>query len=132
MKKNKTSLTRTDLIQYMSSIEGQISRRELARAFDIKGEERVFLKSLLKEMVEEGALLKSGKSYALPETHEIATLKILEEQKDCYIAAFHEQESENSSEIIILKDKFLRLKKDLSQDDLVVERWQRLAGLLKG
>ncbi|KAB2835960.1 MAG: ribonuclease R [Caedimonadaceae bacterium] len=122
MKKNKTSLTRTDLIQYMSSIEGQISRRELARAFDIKGEERVFLKSLLKEMVEEGAILKSGKSYALPETHEIATLKILEEQKDCYIAAFHEQESENSSEIVILKDKFLRLKKDLSQDDLVIAR----------
>lgn len=107
----------------MSSIEGQISRRELARAFDIKGEERVFLKTLLKEMVEEGALLKSGKSYALPETHEIATLKILEEQKDCYIATFQEQESSTvAPKIVILKDKFLRLKNGLSPDDLVVAR----------
>lgn len=123
MKRESKTLSSADILQYLGSIEGKISRREIARAFDIKGDNRVALKSILKGMVEQGLLIKSGKSYGLPEAHDIATLRILEEQKDCYLACFNEASiPDASTTIIILKDKYLRLKNGLSPNDLVVAR----------
>lgn len=55
------------LIQYLKSQNQPTLRRDIARAFGIKGEkERRFLKTILSELVEDGRIHKRGKSYFLP------------------------------------------------------------------
>lgn len=107
----------------MSSLEGRISRRELARAFNIKGHDRIILKSLLKEMTVAGDLLKIGKSYELPAAKDIVTLKIVDEDSDCYSARLENAlEETETTKIIIPKDKYLKVKGPLSPNDLVVAK----------
>lgn len=112
----------------MSSLEGRISRRELAKAFNIKGDDRVILKSLLKEMTVAGDLLKIGKSYELPAAKDIVTLKVVEEDSDCYIACLENAlEETDATKIIIPKDKYLKVKGTLSPNDLVVAKLYKVS-----
>jgi ribonuclease R len=43
-----------------------MTRREIARAFHIKGHDRIALKALLQELVQRGELLRKGKAYSTP------------------------------------------------------------------
>ena len=52
--------TREQIIAFVTESPGAVGRREIARAFNIKGPDRVHLKALLKEMVAEGAVQIAG------------------------------------------------------------------------
>lgn len=57
--------SRADILQYVREQEHDISRREIARAFGLRGAERNALKTLLRELEDEGALRKRrGRRYA--------------------------------------------------------------------
>ncbi len=50
-----------DFIERIQQDGGQVTRREIARAFNIKGETRTLLRQRLKEMASEGAIDQKGK-----------------------------------------------------------------------
>ena len=50
------------ILDFIRESPGRVGRREIARAFSIKGAERIQLKSLLKELKEEG-LIEAGRRY---------------------------------------------------------------------
>ena len=52
--------SRDQILEFIRSAQGKVGKREIARAFSIKGGARIALKSLLAEMAEEG-LLAGGK-----------------------------------------------------------------------
>ncbi len=57
------------LIDFLKRQDDSILRRDIARAFGIKGEkDRRFLKTVLSEMVDDGLVHKRGKAYFLPGT----------------------------------------------------------------
>lgn len=61
--KERAPMTPALIAAFLGQRVGLISRREIADHFHVKGGERIFLKSLLKDMVSEGLLLKKGKAY---------------------------------------------------------------------
>jgi ribonuclease R len=59
--------SKADLIAYLKANEGEAARRDIARAFGVKGEARAELRGLLKEMDADGSInLKSGKRVERP------------------------------------------------------------------
>ncbi|MEM1019886.1 MAG: RNB domain-containing ribonuclease, partial [Pseudomonadota bacterium] len=55
-----------DIIAYIENADGKVTRRDLANAFGIKGDDRVALKTLLREMVARGMIARGpGKGYEL-------------------------------------------------------------------
>jgi ribonuclease R len=54
------------ILRFIADHPQQASKRELAKAFGLKGEQRIELKSLLRELEEEGMLQKSRKSLIRP------------------------------------------------------------------
>ncbi|MEL7029768.1 MAG: RNB domain-containing ribonuclease, partial [Pseudomonadota bacterium] len=58
--------SRDDILRFVEQTGGQASRREIARAFKIKGDDRIELKRLLKDMERDGVLDKSGKRGVAP------------------------------------------------------------------
>ncbi|HSM43013.1 MAG TPA: ribonuclease R, partial [Afifellaceae bacterium] len=46
--------TREDILAFLSETSGPVGKREIARAFNIKGNARIGLKRLLREMAEAG------------------------------------------------------------------------------
>jgi len=48
--------TREDILGFLDSAEGKITKREIARAFGIKGADKIALKRLLKDMTEAGVI----------------------------------------------------------------------------
>ncbi len=60
-RKNIPFPTRDDILAYVKENPGKISRRDVARAFHIRGDKRIQLKKLLREMTEDGLLDKGHK-----------------------------------------------------------------------
>lgn len=52
--------TREELLEFIQSAPGKITKRDIARAFAIKGPARVQLKALLKDLLTEGAIAKEA------------------------------------------------------------------------
>jgi len=52
--------TKKEIAEFLSATSGDVSRREIARAFNVRGEDRAALRSMLKEMEEEGGLSRRG------------------------------------------------------------------------
>lgn len=83
MIKKKSSLTREALLEYLSAQgASNVSRREIARAFGIKGQDRITLKALLKQLWQDGSLIKKGKSYAIESTPEFSSFEIISIESD--------------------------------------------------
>jgi len=53
--------TRSDILTYIETAPDRITKREIARAFGIKGSDRIDLKRLLKEMEKEGLIFQKHK-----------------------------------------------------------------------
>lgn len=58
--------TKAELIEFITQNPQLGSKREIAKAFGIKGADRVALKDMLKELAQEGHVLKRKRSYARP------------------------------------------------------------------
>ena len=58
--------TRDDLLRFVSENPDRSSKRDIARAFSLKGEDRVWLKDTLRDLEDEGLLEKSRKRLIRP------------------------------------------------------------------
>lgn len=66
VKKPKGMPSREAIIAFMRENPEQATKREIARAFNLKGDNRVALKHLLRELEEDGTFEKRGKRLASP------------------------------------------------------------------
>ena len=75
--------TREDILAFIRTSQDKVGKREIARAFQVKGEERVALKLLIAEMVEEG-LIEGGRKEFRPtgELPPVAALEIVARDDD--------------------------------------------------
>ena len=53
--------TRAQIIDFVENAEGKVGKREIARAFKVSGSDRVALKTLLRELADEGILVRGGR-----------------------------------------------------------------------
>ncbi|MEM6762794.1 MAG: RNB domain-containing ribonuclease, partial [Pseudomonadota bacterium] len=75
--------TRDEILTFVSETPGRVGKREIARAFNVKGGDRIELKSLLAQMADEGLLAKSGKRVQRPgELPRVALLRVSEISAD--------------------------------------------------
>ncbi len=54
--------TREQLLEYLSSATEKVGKREIARAFNIRGEDRIALKALLSDLAGQGAIVGNRKA----------------------------------------------------------------------
>ena len=54
----KAAPTKDEILAFIRDNEGQTSRRNIARAFDVRGDDRVELKRILRDLADEGAIDK--------------------------------------------------------------------------
>lgn len=59
--------TKAEILDWISENPTQTAKRDIARAFGIKGAQRIDLKKLLKELEAEGHLEKRKKTYRDPD-----------------------------------------------------------------
>ncbi|MFN0024286.1 MAG: ribonuclease R [Parvularculaceae bacterium] len=52
--------TKDEIAAFLRDSEGEISRREIARAFNVKGDDRAALRTMIKEMQTDGAVRRTG------------------------------------------------------------------------
>ena len=55
--------TKAQVLEFIQTAQDAVGKREIARAFNVKGDNRVLLKHLLAEMAEEGSLAGNRKSF---------------------------------------------------------------------
>ena len=58
--------TREAILQFVADNPGESGKREIARAFGLKGGDRVWLKEMLRELADDGLLEKRGKRVSRP------------------------------------------------------------------
>mgnify|MGYP001296002137 CR=1 FL=1 len=54
--------SREDVVAFITSSQGKVGKREIARAFNVQGGDRIWLKQLLKDLEIEGVVDRRGKS----------------------------------------------------------------------
>ncbi|NKB53559.1 MAG: ribonuclease R [Rhizobiaceae bacterium] len=60
--------TREEVLQFITENPDKSGKREVARAFGLKGQQRIALKAMLGELQDEGLIKKQGKRFAKPGT----------------------------------------------------------------
>ncbi len=79
---------RDTLIAYLRENPSDTSKREVAKAFGIKGDDRIILKALIKELTSEGSLRKEGSRLVAPGgLPTVATLDIFSRDRDGLLVA---------------------------------------------
>ncbi len=69
--------SKADILAFIQESEGRTSRRDIARAFNVRGDDRVELKRILRELTDEGAIDKpKGKIEELGGCHGTMVLDI--------------------------------------------------------
>ena len=75
--------SKTEILDWIADNPGQTSKRDIAKAFGIKGAERIELKRVLKQLEDEGHLEKRRKTYRDPEKlPQVTVLQVLEPNAD--------------------------------------------------
>lgn len=69
--------SREDIIEFVRSSDGKISKREIARAFHIRGDDRTLLKHLLAEMKADGSLVQD-QGRALRRADDLPNVTVIE------------------------------------------------------
>jgi ribonuclease R len=76
-RKNKPALpTREAVLEFIRDNDGHVSKRDIARAFQIKGNDKIALKRLLKDMAEDGQI--SGRAKNISEADTLPPVTVLE------------------------------------------------------
>jgi ribonuclease R len=75
---SKHSLTRDDILRFLADSPTPLTKREIARAFDVKGEDgRIILKDVLRDLEDSGSVIKlPGQAYAVPKA--LPTVAVIE------------------------------------------------------
>jgi ribonuclease R len=75
--------TRDDILRYIANNPDKSGKREIAKAFSLKGEDRIWLKDMLRDLQDEGALEKDRKRLVRPGTlPHVAVLDIFARDAD--------------------------------------------------
>ena len=69
VKKGKHLPTSQDILEFIKSSSTKIGKREIARAFNLRGQDRLWLKDLLKNMGEEGLIERGHQRKLHSQTH---------------------------------------------------------------
>jgi ribonuclease R len=123
--------TKEALRDFIHSGEAPLNKRDIARAFDIKGSDRIAMKQLLKELAEEGVIEKdTGKSYkapdALPDT---GLIEIIGLDVDGEMTAKPLQwYGQGPAPVIYVTDN-RRIEGDLKAGDQILARMKRISPL---
>lgn len=88
-RKNSGLPSAEDIIDFIRTSDVPVGKRELARAFNLKGDDRIPLKNLLRELEARGDIARDrGKNYIIPQTlSSVALVEILGESPDGEILA---------------------------------------------
>jgi ribonuclease R len=100
--------TREDILRFVAESPGKVGKREIARAFNVKGGDRVELKEMLREMQDEGLIAKSGKRLKKPgELPRVTVLSITGKTADGDLLAqpVHWEEEGEPPKVVILHSK---------------------------
>lgn len=107
--------TKAELFDYIESQQRPVSRREIARAFQIKGSDRIPMKAILKELVSVGALAHQDGSYHKTVQQELILVEIVDIDDDGELVAKPLQwEKGNKPNIYIFSQRGHRGKKTAS------------------
>lgn len=77
-----STLNRRQILEYIESQKNALSRRDIAHAFNLKGDDRILLKRILKDLVNEGAVMKFADGYLKTELSEVTQIEIYRESRD--------------------------------------------------
>ncbi|WP_019962159.1 ribonuclease R [Woodsholea maritima] len=77
-------LTRDAILSAIKAQGGRLGKREIAKALSIRGDDRIALKRLLKDMEDEGSLTRTaGRDYALPnELPSVTVVQVIDRDVD--------------------------------------------------
>jgi ribonuclease R len=91
--------TRSQIQDFITDSKVPVGKREIARAFDLSGQDKIALKALLKEMEEDGTLTRShGRNFENPGAiAKVAVLKIVHVSSDGDLFAIPEADEKNES-----------------------------------
>jgi ribonuclease R len=99
--------TRTQIQDFITDSKVPVGKREIARAFDLSGQEKIALKALLKDMEEDGTLKRShGRNFENPGAiPKVAVLKIVHVNSDGEVFAIPEadEKTETSPRIKLIE-----------------------------
>jgi ribonuclease R len=102
--------TREQIVEFIDLNPSAASKRDIAKAFGIRGDDRVILKALLKEMEEDGIINRSRKTYK--RTAKIPSVTVIEIPHDAdpehmigYPAKWDEDEGERPKVLIVNSSK---------------------------
>ncbi len=76
------TLTKEDILQFIHSSPGNIGRREIARAFGVKGADRIDLKRILKELAADGLIANSRRRMRKAELPQVGVIVIRTQDKN--------------------------------------------------
>jgi ribonuclease R len=58
--------SKQDILDFLATATGEAGKREIARAFNVKGGDRIALKELLRDMTDDGLIAGSRRKLARP------------------------------------------------------------------
>ncbi|MGB9025301.1 MAG: ribonuclease R, partial [Rhodomicrobium sp.] len=97
-------IAKEDILQFIHSSPGNIGRREIARAFGIKGADRIDLKRVLKELTADGLIADSRRSMRKEALPQVGVIVIRSQDKngDLIATPLHWNEDDGAPPRILL------------------------------
>ena len=120
--------SKADILQWISDNPTQTSKRDISRAFGVKGAAKIDLKRLLRELEEEGHLSRRKKTYRDPEKlPPVAVLKVADQTPDGDLLARPMEWQGDGAEPVVM---ILHRASDpaLGEGDRILARLQEVKG----
>ncbi|MGE0768847.1 MAG: ribonuclease R [Hyphomicrobiaceae bacterium] len=124
--------SREDLLQFLQQAQGKVGKREIAKAFGIKGSDRIALKALLADMAADGELVGTRKALKRRgHVPPVAVLEIIDRDDQGDLIAqpvAWEEDTGTRPRILVLPDRGNRRSGDesIGVGDRVLARVERL------
>ena len=120
-----------DITDFLRTQDGRVKKRDIARAFKIRGDDRVTLKNMLKELKHEGVLLNASKNNIEIrndlKTHTIAEITGTDSQDRLVARPINWSVDTNTPQIIVKSET---LTDNLSPGDMVLLKLERINNTL--
>lgn len=125
--------SREQIMEFLRENPGKVGKREISRAFGIKGDDRIILKALLKEMKDDGMLGGRRSDLAIPgELPSVTVIDIYDRDRDgeflCRPKDWDEKENGPAPKIFLAPFKPSRGMPGAGLNDRVLARLTRLKG----
>ncbi|MGE0698083.1 MAG: ribonuclease R [Hyphomicrobiaceae bacterium] len=124
--------SRDEIVRFVEGAQGKVGKREIAKAFGIKGGDRIGLKTLLAEMASEGALVGNRKALKRHgQVPAVAVLEIIDRDAEGELVAqpvAWEEDAGERPRILVLSPKGRRRESDMAMGvgDRILARIERL------